>query len=296
MAEHDEYVSEPRFGFTWGEVDGLVWLRNDEGDYKRVSPRVVEGLKRLERGGPEPETLGEPFGDIVETLRDEGYLEEGGDVVEVSTPEAIRLAPRIAIFGVSFAVLACIAILRWDVAWPPPRDPMINLWVLPFFAVSALLHECGHYLAARPHFEPEIRFGLLNNVFPALITETTGAWRCPRSIRIWISLAGPLVDVLLTLVLAAVHLLWLPDMRLLASLVLVQFFRILFVFNPLLEGDGYWILSDAFDIVNLRTRGWEDLKRGQPTSFALYMVLSGCFLVFALSASGYGMARLFGLV
>ena len=96
----------------------------------------------------------------------------------------------------------------------------------------------------------------------------------------WINLAGPLVDLVLTLVLAVVHLVWLPDVAFLSTIILVQLLRVVFVLNPLLEGDGYWCLSDLFGVVNLRSRGWNDFKRLRPSWYSLYTFVSVAFTVF----------------
>lgn len=284
-----------RYGFEWGAVDELVWLRRDDGSYKRVHRDLIDLLEAVGRGECALADLPPDARDAAQMLVDQRYLVPGAAIVERPTPAPIRLWPRVGFFVVSLAALAAIVVWRWEVAWPPPADPLANLWAIPFFALAALLHEGGHYLASRPYFRPKIRFGLLNRVFPALITKTNDAWRCPKSVRIWISLAGPLVDIWLTLALAGVHLALWPGVEILSTLILVQFLRILFVFNPLLEGDGYWLLVDATDQVNLRTRGFADLKRLRPTGAAAFAAGSLVFTLFALAMSGWVVARMFWL-
>jgi hypothetical protein len=62
---------------------------------------------------------------------------------------------------------------------------------------------------------------------------------------------------------------------------------ILFSINPLIHGDGYWMLVDGFDLVNLRKRGIADLRERRVSLAAAYVVVSYSFggAVFVFSAS-----------
>lgn len=291
-AEPPEQTENSGFGFTWGETEGMLWLTDGDGEYKRIDQSTLAALRAAADAGPgavETETAA-----LVDQLREEGYLRAGGEITRLPTPEDVRLAPRVAAFLVAFGALCLVVALNLGAALTFPTDPRVNLWVLPYFTLAIVVHESGHYLVARPHMEPSIRLGLLNKIFPAVITTTNGAWRCPRGIRIWIALAGPFAEALFALVVAAVYLVSFPGRGVLATILLVQMGRILFVLNPLVDGDGYWIVTDALGIVNLRSRGFRDLRARRATGAATYAAATVLFTLLALVVSLYAFLRVFG--
>lgn len=294
----------PDVGFTWGTTEGLCWLRTDAGEYKRIDPAFLDTLMALARGRRQIETLTEPEQAAVTVLFDQEYLREGEPVTELPTPSGITLWPRLLVFGVAFTLLTVYVGYQLLVASTPvPTVVTANtgtvdqlLLSIPVFAGMALVHEAGHYLAARPYFEPSIRLSRLNGVFPALVTTTTDAWRCPRSVRVWISLAGPFFDVLQCLGLAALSLLAVPWAPMLALLPVIEYVRLLFSLNPLVRGDGYWLLVDWFGATNLHSRGIADLKHRQLTARALYALGSVAFTILGVGILVFVIATLIGVV
>lgn len=278
-------------GFTYGQTDdGAFWLRNPEGRFKRVQPELLAALNAgLASASAE---IRPALRRAIETLKREGFVREGEPVVPHPVVEDVSLGLRLAVFFGGFGVLTGCAWLALDTA-TAVRDPWNHLWALPLFAALAIFHELAHYAAARPYFRPRIGFGLLNGFFPAIVTHTNDAWTCPRGVRIWINLAGPLVDVLVgcTLGLAFVAI-W-PHHSTVAALVVIQWLRVVFVLNPLLEGDGYWCLCDATGITNLRTRGLRDLREARPSAAAGYALGSVLFTALSLFVVGWFMVRLF---
>ncbi|WP_049921662.1 hypothetical protein [Halopiger djelfimassiliensis] len=261
------------FGFTWGETDGTTWLRNDDGDYKRLDPSFFDRLRELAHSECEPASVDPRVRQTIALLADEGYLRRGGEITHHETPSDIRLWPRVGAFAAMVALwLACLAIRRAELRRLPSELPFgleFAVLVLPILLASTAIHELGHYTASRRYFTPTIRFGWLNKIIPAVITRTTDAWACPRNARIWISLAGPFVDALVAATFAAAFVAA-PDRHVLGFLALLIGARMLFVLNPLIEGDGYWVVVDAFGLHNLRSRGFRDLKRATPSGPAAY--------------------------
>ncbi len=291
------------FGFTWGETEGLVWLRDDEGNYKRVDPELLADLRALAAGERAERDLSEKKRAAVDHLREAGFLEPGGTVTEHETPPGVTLWPRVLAFGVAFALLTAYVCYRFFVAGMPGGGAMggfglvENLLVaIPVFVALALVHEAGHYVAARPYFRPSVDLTLLNGVFPAFVTRTNDAWRCPRSVRVWINLAGPLFDCLQCLALAALSLFVFPASYLLAVLPVFEYFRLLFSLNPFVRGDGYWMVVDWFGATNLHTRGVRDLKNLRLSVGALYAAASTAVTLFGLGMMGYFGATVAGLV
>lgn len=273
-------------GFTWGTTENLCWLRTEDGDYKRVDPAFLETLKAVARGERRHTSLTEDERTALSVLHDQGYVQEESPLTELPTPAGIALWPRLLAFGAVFVLLTVYVGYQLVVASSVPVVESVGtieqlLVTLPVFGAMALVHEAGHYLAARPYFEPSIRLTRINGVFPALVTTTNGAWRCPQSVRVWISLAGPLADLLQCLILAGLSLA-VPAASVVGILVVFEYVRILFSLNPLLQGDGYWILVDWWGSVNLRSRGIADLKTGHLTAHAFFALVSLSFTVFSV--------------
>lgn len=282
-------VPDPPFGFAWGETTDVTWLRTDDGDYKRVEPAFLEVLEDLAAGERPVDDLDPAAIAAVETLHEEGYLEPGGAVRRVETPESIALWPRVLAFGLVMALLtAFVGRQLLDpvgaAATPGDVDLVRQLTAAGvLFLGLAIVHELGHYAVARRYFDPTIRPALHSGFVPSLVTHTTGAWACPPSVRIWISLAGPFADAVATLVLAVGALTVLPAAGLVAAFVVFEYVRILFALNPLLRGDGYWIVVDGLGLTNLHTRGKRDLRRLRPSWPAAYVIASSAFSVALLA-------------
>jgi hypothetical protein len=145
-------------------------------------------------------------------------------------------------------------------------------------------HELGHYLASRPHFKPRFGFTFLS-IFPAIYVDTQLAWCLPRNTRILINGAGLLGDLLVNTVAIALVVLYPPLEYFVTPFLLVQFTRLTVVFNPLFSGDGYWLLSDATNAVNLNQQGLENLLHLRLNLYSLFGLLSLAMAVF--SAAGF---------
>lgn len=289
-------------GFTWGETEGLVWLRDEDGEYKRVDPAFASTLHALAADERTPADLTDEERAAFEHLGEEGFIDASGTVREVPTPDGIRLFWRVLAFAVAFTLLTLYVFYRLTGETAVPTVASVDLNVLeqlvasiPLFVGLALVHEAGHYLAARPHIDTSLGLTRLNGVFPAIVTKTNDAWRCPRSVRVWINLAGPFVDVLQSLVLAGLSLVVFPGSYLLAVVPVFEYFRIVFALNPLVRGDGYWVLVDWFGATNLYTRGKRDLKNAEPTTGAMYALGSVVFTLGSACLLVYVVANLAGV-
>lgn len=303
LAPPGDATSWTAVGFTWGETDGLHWLRRPDGQYKRVESGFLETLRDLAAGDRSATTLSADERTAVELLADEGYLHPDAAVSRLETPDPIALRPRLFAFVAAFVALSGYVAYRLLVSGttiPTVATADVDVLsrlvvVLPVFLVLSLVHEAGHYHAASSYFDTSVEFSMLNGVFPAIVTKTNDAWRCPRSVRIWINLAGPFVDCCQCLVLAAASLVLFPESRLLALVPVFQYLRILFSLNPLIRGDGYWMLVDWFGATNLHSRGLRDLKNARPTARAAYAVGSGAFTVLGGLLMVFFVGRLVGI-
>src|SRR5688500_16080401 len=129
-------------------------------------------------------------------------------------------------------------------------------------ALATTLHEFAQGLTCK-HFGGEVHeVGFLLMFFiPCFYCNVSDAWLMrEKSRRLWVTLAGGWCDLCLW---AAAVFVW----RLTPADTLPHYIawvlmgvcgmRIFFNFNPLLKLDGYYLLSDAVDMPNLRGRAWE---------------------------------------
>jgi putative peptide zinc metalloprotease protein len=179
---------------------------------------------------------------------------------------------------------------------------LVALWLA--LLVSFMLHELAHAMAVK-HFGRRVLSGgvMLYYAMPAAFVDTSDIWRAGRGPRIIVSLAGPLCDLLVG-ALAAIAAASLPTGILGEAayrLAAASFLAAMLNLNPLLELDGYYILSDWLRLPNLRARAlgfisgplWQKLQTRAPLSrderiFTLYGMLSALYTTLAV-----GLALLF---
>tara|TARA_R110002072_G_scaffold22212_1_gene77776 strand:+ start:1503 stop:2474 length:972 start_codon:yes stop_codon:yes gene_type:complete len=283
-----------RFQFEWGELDDrTVWARLPDQSVVRLGREGLHLLLDLDAGREREAALTryglsrEEFEGILARVAMGGGVRptgEGYGKITRAAPQADRrLAP--------WLLLALpLAILHAEYLASYARTALLQTWadgllVLGLGLVAAMLHELGHYFAARPYFRPTFGFTWLG-WFPAVYADTQQAWTLPRGIRLRISAAGVLVDLwvnalLILLVVAN------PALEYYATpFLLAQLARWSLTLNPFFDGDGYWLLCDGLRITNLRTYAKQRLAEGRRDVFSLY----------ALVSLGLGLLSLVGLV
>ncbi len=164
----------------------------------------------------------------------------------------IALAAAILWTGRADAVHSFTVALRWET--------LLLAW-LTLLAVTTL-HESAHGLTCK-HYGGEVHeIGFLLMYFmPCFYCNVSDAWLFrEKSKRLWVTLAGGYFELFLWALAGFVWRVTVPDtlVNYLAFVVLsVCGVRSLFNFNPLLKLDGYYLLSDALEIPNLRRRSFE---------------------------------------
>lgn len=154
-------------------------------------------------------------------------------------------------------------------------------WIAFLFVI--LVHETAHGVTC-VHFGGRVReMGfLLIYLMPGCYTDVSAAWMFPkRSQRLWVSLAGVIAEGVLWSVAVFLWRLATPESLLhnvCRSVILLSGVGILFNLNPLIKLDGYYALSDALALPNLRSRSMSQLGR------ALWTLATG-FRVSAPSAT-----------
>jgi putative peptide zinc metalloprotease protein len=140
---------------------------------------------------------------------------------------------------------------------------LLLFWI-PGFFISILIHEAGHAFTTK-HFGREVpRVGVGWYWFgPIAYVDTSDMWLEGRWPRIAVSLAGPYTNLVVGGV-AALAAWFSPDLVLAAALwqfALVSYVGLLLNLNPLMEFDGYYVLSDLLEKPNLRPRALAWLGR-----------------------------------
>lgn len=256
--------------------------------------RIADFAHRLKRLGLVERTPAERNLMLMERLRARRKVRAGGRVegsllrlrVPLGDPDALferwvdRLhwlwspwfvAGSVVLFLVYVAVLA----VRWD-AVVAGTAGMYTLsgfglsdWILFYgiFLLVGAIHELGHGLTTK-WFGGEVhQIGAMLLYFsPALFCNTNDAWTFERrSERLWVTFAGPWVQLIIAGLAGIAWMLTQPDTfvhRLAFLTVLVGgVSSVLANFNPLLPLDGYYALSDWLEVPNLRGNAFEYWQR-----------------------------------
>jgi multidrug resistance efflux pump len=199
---------------------------------------------------------------------------------KVFDPDRIlsALAPRVGpLFSVPFlvATLALIALAAATTASNSLEiagglhhlftfQALIVAWLVVFLVGG--IHEFAHGLACKRFGGESHEIGvLLVYLMPGFYCDVSDAWLFPRRWqRLLVTAVGPYMDLVLW---AAATVAWrltnpgtVPNS--LALIVLAATgLKVLVNLNPLLKLDGYYLLSDALGIPNLRARSFAYLKR-----------------------------------
>jgi putative peptide zinc metalloprotease protein len=140
---------------------------------------------------------------------------------------------------------------------------LLLFWV-PAYILAIVIHEAGHAFTTK-HYGREVpRVGIGWYWFgPVTYVDTSDMWLEGRWPRIAVSIAGPYANLVLG-GLAALVAWFVPSAVLSAALwefALLSYLAVVFNFNPLMEFDGYYVLSDLLDKPNLRPRALAWLGR-----------------------------------
>jgi len=170
-----------------------------------------------------------------------------------------------------FAVYTVILVTAWEPFWEATTDlyllrgfgPWDFLLLYVVMIAVAIIHEFGHGLTTRA-FGGDVREmgGMLIYFQPALFCNTSDAWLFrKRSHRIWVTLGGPWIGLLVAAVAAIIWVGTEPG-TLVNKAALFAFLAggalsVLTNFNPLIPLDGYYALADYLEIPNMRERAFE---------------------------------------
>ena len=271
LREGERFIAEQLDGST--PVD-VVHQRVEQKFEATVAPEVLAGfIKNLERNGllEKPGTLGKAWRERKQKRIAGGLLSLRFKLLD---PEKIlcRLMPWVRhCFTAEFVWISAgvifLAIAVTALNWPQVVAEASGLYkfsTLPLLIATIFVvvtaHEFAHGLTCK-HFGGEVReMGFLLMYFqPAFYCNVSDAWFFPKSQRLWVSFAGPYFEVfiwaLATLAWRATDTdTWVNHVALVVMA--TSGIKTFFNFNPLIKLDGYYLLSDALGIANLRSKAF----------------------------------------
>lgn len=164
-------------------------------------------------------------------------------------------------------IAACLALApRWDDIAAAAKNSIapgnwLALWIV--FVGAKFIHECGHAFACR-RFGGEVHeMGIMFLVFiPTPYVDASTAWAFPsRWARMFVGAAGMIVELFVAAIMAFV---WmntnpntLTNQLAYNTMLIASVSTVIFNANPLLRYDGYYMLSDFWEIPNLQRKSTE---------------------------------------
>lgn len=275
--------SDTEYGFTWGNDGTRYYLRNPDNKYRIVPESVLKGLKAhadeislseltelTAEADPNAATT-------LEALIEEDFLRSNTPVLRLNPPDDIPLWPKAIISGLVLLVGGILVRLVYGslttLALPGGIISADILIVAAVVFVTTSVHEAGHYVAARPHLDPNFDISIKNGVFIALVMRTNDVYVHPTNRSRWMNLAGPVSGVAVASVISTAYLIL--DLSTAVGIgILVAMWVQVFALIPIFHGDGYQILIETFDAPNLRYRGIENVKNKQLTWASAFVLVS----------------------
>jgi CRP-like cAMP-binding protein/Zn-dependent protease len=235
------------------------------------------------------------------------YAAYRGGLRYVFTTPGLVIGGILAIGGVA-AYLAVVLSGRFHLTIGNPPVQAAIILVLGFVLTAA--HEAAHALVLVHNGRKIGSSGFLIYFgSPAFYVDASDGLMMSTGKRIAQAAAGPLAELALAGIASIALFVW-PGSSVapfLFKFSFLNYYVIVLNLIPLLELDGYWILSDAIQVQDLRPRSlafvqrdmWRKLwKRErftrQEVGLALYGVLGLVFTVFTLLAGVYFWRRVFG--
>ena len=239
-----------------------------------------------------------------------------GDAVEWLYRHGLRYAfrPAVVVAGLVVAVLglfAFAAVVRsGEYVLGTGSPPVESLVLIALSLLLTVAHETGHAIVQVHDGRRVSRAGFMIYFgAPAFYVDASDSQMMDRRLRIIQSAAGPGTELVLAGAASLVLFLfpgWGPD-QLLYKFALLNLFIIFLNLLPLLELDGYWILSDLIQVHDLRARAtsyvrndlWHQARAGRPLSLqqwglTAYTVLGAILTVGSLFLSFFFWQHLFG--
>ncbi|HSR67387.1 MAG TPA: hypothetical protein VLU25_05550 [Acidobacteriota bacterium] len=260
-------------------------LETSSGAYAAVSPDVVRLLRKL-RAGQTYAEIAEEVSRSSGSKVEESQVREAADKVfrqlraiedkEVappgflfrlpllSAPVVRSISSRLTFLFHPLVALACLMLIGaalWGSVQPYRihqifEIPMTasNFWKgFLILLLTMVIHEFGHASASiRYGAKPsEIGFTLFL-IFPAFYSDVTSSWELPRLRRVIVDVSGLYFQLICGSLLLFAYLQWGWEPLWVAWILILG--SALFMLNPILRFDGYWMIADALGVANLRAQ------------------------------------------
>jgi CRP-like cAMP-binding protein/Zn-dependent protease len=182
------------------------------------------------------------------------------------------------------------------------------LLVLDYFMV--FVHELGHALVV-VHAGRRIRSAGFQIYFgsPAFFVDSSDSLMLDRKQQIWGSFAGPYAQMIVAAIASIIALVF-PHWALSETMykyAVLNYIVILMNLIPLLELDGYWLLTDLIQVPDLRPKSFQFVRHDLPYKLreregltrqewglTLYAVIGTLFTVFSFYTSYFYWKTIFG--
>lgn len=144
------------------------------------------------------------------------------------------------------------------------HNMFFDIVVFVFYMLSLIIHEFGHAAGTKAVGQnaKEIGFGFYL-IFPVFYTDVTSVWNLRKRDRIIVNIGGVYFQLIVNSI-AIIYVLISPHSiasECMRSLIFSNFLVIMISMTPFFRNDGYWILSDYWDIPNLLKKSDECLVK-----------------------------------
>ena len=128
--------------------------------------------------------------------------------------------------------------------------------VIVLFFLGTVIHEFGHASAAR-HYHADVgKMGIGMYLFmPVAYTDLSSIWKLDRKKRVVVNLGGFYFSFVYASMICLIGVLSGHTNLIITNIIIL--ITMVMNANPLLRMDGYWILCDAFGIVNVNRKMYE---------------------------------------
>src|SRR2546427_4022468 len=183
---------------------------------------------------------------------------------------AFCFTPAFLVFSVAVIVLGFgIAVAEWgDITRDLTRlwgvEMLLVAWLVTFMVSAS--HEFAHGFTCKRFGGHVHEMGFLLIYFqPAFYCNVSDAWLiAEKSKRLWVTISGPYLEIFLWALAVSAWRITEPGRwpsAVALVVVVTSAFKLFINLNPLIKLDGYYLLSDALGIHNLRARAFGYLKR-----------------------------------
>ena len=183
---------------------------------------------------------------------------------------AFCFTPAFLVFSAAVIVLGFgISVAEWDHITRDLKrlwrvEMLLVAWLITFMVSAA--HEFAHGFTCKRFGGRVHEIGFMLIYFqPAFYCNVSDAWLfAEKSKRLWVTISGPYLEIFLWALAVIIWRVTEPGTwpsAVALVVVAASAFRLFINLNPLIKLDGYYLLSDALGIHNLRARAFGYLKR-----------------------------------